>query len=152
MALWAGFIFAPAVIEGLLRGEGPEEEEQDGDGLVRWAFERIASFSAMPLQPVADIMDGLFTPDRRAFIGRSPTSRVITPVIDLLDTAAGLWSEDDDIEGKDVAGDLLALIGVGLHLPTGQLDVWVKNFWGNLRYDGPAQFAKDLVVRRREEE
>lgn len=143
ISLWAATIFAPAVLEALVREGGPPEDEED---IPMWAFGHVASFHVMPVPYASEGIQALLFPEKQAFSGRSPSARFFKPVYGV---AGGLqdFVVGDDVDGEKMLRDTMTLVGLGLHLPVGQLDIWVDNFWEDQRLVGP-ESPRDFIWRK----
>lgn len=150
MSLWAATVFMPAVLEALMREWGDDDKIPDDTAAwAKYAAGHTAAFSVMPVPLVSEGITSLMFPERRVFSGRGPSERFFRPIYGIAGTAED-FVVGEDVDGERLLRDTLAAVGLGLHIPTGQLDVWVDNFWDQQQLQAPDS-PRDFIWRKPKE-
>jgi hypothetical protein len=137
--------FIPAVLDALIRGEGPPDDDDDGKKeVLPWATKRFVSLLASPVPGVTQVVDGMLFKEKRMFMGKSATGRMFEVPVKIFDELQGVVLEDEQFDAEKIT--LLAMQGLtmGRVAPLSQPEIWVDNFWPGEEMGSP----RDLIWRK----
>jgi hypothetical protein len=98
----------------------------------------------MPFPYMKEFVEGQMFPEKRAFTGRSPADRFFRPVSGFIGNSIDFVMEGEVEDPERWLHDTIQIIGLGLHIPVGQPDLWISNFWDGQRMESP----RDLIWRK----
>lgn len=146
--LFTTSIFLPAVLDALLRGDGPDDD--DDESKILWALSRVVSFMGAPVPGVRDVVDYVARPDTRSFQGKAATSRIFELPARVIDDLTTAFDEDEEFDSEELTRSIMLGLTMGRVAPLSQAEVWVDNFWAGEEIGSPRDLIWRKPIERRE--
>ncbi len=139
--LFATTLFLPAVLDALVRGDGPDD---DDESKLLWALSRVVSFMAAPIPLVREVVDSMMFPERRSFQGKASHSRMLELPAQVVEDLSKAFDEDEEFELEEATRSIMLGLTMGRVAPLSQAEIWVDNFWAGEEMGS----ARDLIWRK----
>ncbi len=137
-------IYVPAMLDALIRGEGPPEDDEGEKEWLSWSLKRAVSLLASPVPGVSQLVDGMLFPEKRRFLGKSPASRMLDVPVQMFDELQAVFNEDEQFDAEKLTLLTMQGLTMGRVAPLSQAEIWVDNFWPGEEMGSP----RDLIWRK----
>jgi len=140
--LFATSVFIPAIMDTLIRGEEPEDDDYERDDWWLWALAKTGSFMIAPVPGARELYDTAILND--PFASEAPHARLYTIPAAIINNTIDGFATDEEFDTERITRDLMTLTTLGRVAPLAQAEIWVDNFWESAELESP----RDLIWRR----